>query len=272
LGRGPAENGVPKQTAALKTTETFTGKRRLSRRRAVFAGSLAAVAFAAGAYAVMQRGDDAEPVAKPSHLSVHQKNQLLVHLRRGDRFFHEESFLNVLPVRQKDEIRLVVDVPDGLAVELWMIDSLGNVQEFTGGEFDPNTPEGKRFIYPPDDQSMPMDDQPGTELVLAAARPRGAVWRRPLRERLRAAIVAGPIPDGIPRGTVVYANLDEESVRSADGLDGRGVGAPRDGGYARLQAVLDRVAALRRELLNEPELKLLSITAFPHERETPSTP
>jgi serine/threonine protein kinase len=261
----------PTKAAGLKTTETFVSRYRLSRGRGVVAGSIAAAALAAIAYALIERGEpDVAPASHPSPAAVpspgQQDHQLLVHLVRSGREFDGDAFVGALPAREGDDIRLVVNVPEGLEVELWAIDSQGAIQEFTGGVFDPMSRTGRRFIYPADELTLPLDDHVGTELVLAVARPKGTDWRRPLRERLEEVIAGEPLPAGIPQDTLVHADLDKEFVRSADEKSARGFGPAHEGALSRLEALRKRVAALRQELTQEPDMKMLSITAFPHEK------
>jgi serine/threonine protein kinase len=187
---------------------------------------IAAIIAPAGLRARPNSPTAVDPIGRPA-IEVHRGDEILSDLKHA------------LPLRTGDKIRIRCAVPAGYHASAFWLDPEARLTELRPLSITPG-PQSDQLVYPRPDSGrdvVPVEDPPGTELLLICARPHGEVAADEVRQ-LFAGV--GRLPHLGPRTFLV---LDGESVVAGS----RGIGAPEPSQVGDARARLEPIRHKLRE-------------------------
>ena len=228
------EPGVRFATAAdfARALERFLKPRGL-----VYRAMLAAVFMVAFGLAWVIRGRQPEGTSSQGGVAP---PAMQVRIWRSDKEF--QPLLKALPLRSGDEVQVRCRVPRGQHVTMFLVNGLGSLRPL---EQFPASDTDREIIYPGPGQTQVLQGPPGTEMILAVARPDGRVPEEV--SRLWEGEPGGTIWPALPRATMVHLRADGVEI---EGEHSRELGEihdrsdPLEGIRLRLERLRERLKGM----------------------------
>jgi serine/threonine protein kinase len=177
------------------------------RRAALFAGIVAVGLLAWAAWKAWPVPPDPNPPQPQPEVRL-PAEPLSLRLLRHDKYYElkdAQKLANLAPLRRGDELKINASAPAGLHASLFLIDSTGKVEHLA------DAAPGELLSYPAGaGKFKPLDNRPGTEVLLVCWRRSGPVGV----EELRVLWESAPWP-ALPDVSVL--SLDGDGVKVVQG-------------------------------------------------------